>query len=169
MTTNSTLDLTYRVLQQAGFVEVREDLPSGHKSLFATQAFSRDSVLCRFSAGETLSKPTRLTIQTGLNQHITLEPDFLQYLNHSCRPDTFFDTTRMVVISLEDIGPGDELTFFYPSTEWDMAEPFACYCGQATCLGHIKGAVHLTSEVLSSYRLTDFIAQQLAQRGSRRR
>jgi len=35
---------------------------------------------------------------------------------------------------------GDELTFFYPSTEWDMAQPFDCLCGAPTCRGRISGA-----------------------------
>jgi hypothetical protein len=30
---------------------------------------------------------------------------------------------------------GQELTFFYPSTEWDMAQGFECICGTATCRG----------------------------------
>lgn len=28
----------------------------------------------------------------------------------------------------EGLKEGDELTFFYPSTEWSMAQPFDCLC-----------------------------------------
>lgn len=31
--------------------------------------------------------------------------------------------------ALRDIQPGDELSFFYPSTEWEMAQGFECKCG----------------------------------------
>lgn len=31
--------------------------------------------------------------------------------------------------ALRDIKEGDVLEFFYPSTEWDMAQPFECSCG----------------------------------------
>ncbi|MCJ1477547.1 hypothetical protein MMC13_006219 [Lambiella insularis] len=35
---------------------------------------------------------------------------------------------------------GEELTFFYPSTEWEMAQPFDCRCGAKTCAKRISGA-----------------------------
>ena len=37
----------------------------------------------------------------------------------------------MRLTALRPISEGDELTFFYPSTEWAMAEPFECGCGAA--------------------------------------
>jgi len=35
----------------------------------------------------------------------------------------------MTVVAARDLAADDELTFFYPSTEWSMAEPFDCWCG----------------------------------------
>lgn len=46
------------------------------------------------------------------------------------------------------LNEGDELTFFYPSTEWDMAQPFDCHCGSENCLGKVRGASELTREEL---------------------
>jgi hypothetical protein len=60
--------------------------------------------------------------------------------------------------------PGDEFTFFYPSTEWEMAQPFICNCGSEACLQLINGASHLSVETLSKYKLTDFIRQQVKQK-----
>ena len=77
-----------------------------------------------FGAGITQSYPTYLTVQTGTNRHITLMPEFLQYINHSCSPNVFFDTTSMQLICLQPLQPGDEFTFFYPSTEWDNGTAF---------------------------------------------
>jgi len=62
---------------------------------------------------------------------------------------------------LQDLTKGDELTFFYPSTEWDMAQPFVCNCGNATCLQLINGASHLNNSTLNNYQLTNFIQQQV--------
>jgi len=59
--------------------------------------------------------------------------------------------------------PGDEFTFFYPSTEWEMAQPFICNCGSKDCLQLVKGAAHLAVETLSKYKLTEFIRQQVKQ------
>jgi hypothetical protein len=39
---------------------------------------------------------------------------------------------------------GQELTFFYPSTEWDMDQGFDCFCGSENCLGYIGGAKNMT-------------------------
>jgi len=59
------------------------------------------------------------------------------------------------------------MTFFYPSTEWDMAQPFTCLCGSSKCLGEIKGAAHIRPEILGTYKLTRFIQQQLHDRSNK--
>jgi hypothetical protein len=66
--------------------------------------------------------------------------------------------------ALKEIGPGDELTFFYPSTEWEMAQPFQCFCGTTNCLGMIQGASLMPEQILAGYVLTNFIHRQLEQR-----
>jgi hypothetical protein len=45
-----------------------------------------------------------------------LNPEWLQYINHSCDPNVAFDTAAFKLIALKDVKPGDELCFFYPST-----------------------------------------------------
>jgi hypothetical protein len=105
-------------------------------------------------------------VQTGIDRHILLYPEELQYSNHSCDPNIFFDTTTMEIVALRQIQPGEELMFFYPSTEWDMAQPFACYCGSTQCIGSISGAMFIPREILKKYRLTDFIKDQLQLSGN---
>lgn len=160
MTTSATINATFRTLSENGFATVRETIANGHKGLFSTQSFPVGAVLCAFSAREVFTHPARLTLQTGSEQHILLRPEFLQYANHSCDPNIFFDTTNQQVRCLKDIQAGDELTFFYPSTEWEMGEPFACHCGAHDCLREIRGAAFLSDETLRHHRLTDFIQQQ---------
>jgi len=53
--------------------------------------------------------------------------------------------------ALQDIAPGDELTFFYPSTEWSMSQPFECRCGTKLCLTYVEGASKLSSEQLERF------------------
>ena len=162
-----TLEAVYQVVSSDELVEARQDLSTDHKFLVAARAFKPDAVLCAFSARATFAEASRLTIQIGINRHILLAPESLQYTNHSCAPNIFFDTTAMRLIALKAIEPGDELKFFYPSTEWDMAEPFACHCGEGDCLRYINGAAHIPADVLRQYRLTDFIRQQLARHQAR--
>jgi hypothetical protein len=82
----------------------------------------------------------------------------LQYINHGCHPNIFFDVDSMNLIAVEDVGVGDDLTFFYPSTEWEMAQPFDCFCKAENCLGRIDGAFSLDPEILKRYQTSRFIA-----------
>ncbi len=132
--------------------------------LVALKPFAPGEVFHAFTAGAILHTPTYLTVQTGTSEHITLQPEFLQYINHSCKPNVFFDTTAMQITVLRPLEPGDEVTFFYPSTEWDMTQTFNCNCGEACCIGEIKGAAWLPDSIIKQYRFTDYIKQQLQKR-----
>ncbi len=164
MSTNTITSPANLVISRHKYAEVLHSPANDQKSLHATVSFAPGDVICTFSAGITQSYATYLTVQTGTHSHITLMPEFLQYINHSCVPNVFFDTTTMQLICLRALRPGDELTFFYPSTEWEMAQPFVCNCGSKKCLQLINGASHLSIETLSQYRLTDFIKQQVKQK-----
>ena len=102
---------------------------NGHHSLRALKHLPLNSVLHTFSAREFVARPTYLSVQVADDRHIHLAPEFLQYINHSCEPNTFFDTQKGEVVALRDIAPNEEISFFYPSTEWSMTQPFACFCG----------------------------------------
>jgi hypothetical protein len=130
---------------------------SQQHSLHSVQTFKKGEVLCNFFANKIYSEANCLTIQIGADTHISLLPEFLQYTNHSCNPNIFFDTVKMEVLALRDIEINDELCFFYPSTEWKMAQSFLCFCGSNSCLQNISGAADLKKEVLKRFRLTDFI------------
>lgn len=150
-----------QIVSEHGFAEVIENTITKQKSLHALIPLKQGEVISRFSAGHVFDTPNYLTVQTGTHTHITLVPEFLQYSNHSCSPNIFFDTTTMEVIALKDIEPSEELCFFYPSTELDMAQPFVCYCGSKDCLQNIKGAKYIPSDIIGRYKLTGFIREQL--------
>ena len=158
---------SYRLVSDHEFAVVRLNVTNNQKAFFAQRSYEPGDVVADFAAGKVKSKPTYLTVQVDLDKHIMLQPEHLQYINHSCDPNVFFDTHRMKVVALKKIAEGDEMTFFYPSTEWNMVQPFKCFCGSSRCLGEIKGAAHISPEVLSSYKLTRFIQQQLHDRSSK--
>lgn len=112
-------------------------------------------------------KPTYATVQCGRDKHLDLNSDLL-YINHSCEPSLIFDTGNMNVIAgPKGIQIGEELTFFYPSTEWTMAQPFNCLCGKPSCRGLISGARDMTDAQLSGIWLNAHIRELLEeQRGS---
>ena len=158
----------YRIISNHGIAEMRQKVSNEQNALFALQSFQPGEVIAEFWAGTIAAEPTYLTVQVDIGKHITLQPEFLQYINHSCDPNVFFDTTLMQLVALKEVKSGDEMTFFYPSTEWKMTQSFNCYCGSSNCLGDIRGASYLSDEITKQYRFTDFIQQQLAKRSARK-
>lgn len=152
----STLSTTL-VSEHHDFAEVHLQKKSNHHLLISTKRFNAGDIITEFHAKEIHKEASRYTVQTGENQHIILQPGFLQYINHSCSPNAFFNTTVMKLTALKNIEPGDEFTFFYPSTEWFMAEPFICLCGEENCIGTIRGAKDLDKQIVQQYSFTDFI------------
>ncbi|KAF2638681.1 hypothetical protein P280DRAFT_471256 [Massarina eburnea CBS 473.64] len=116
-----------------------------------------------------ITNPTPATcaytsVQASRDLHIELNCD-LVYINHSCQPTLIFDMERWEVRAnpnlSEGLKTGDELTFFYPSTEWNMAQPFECRCKEAECKGTIKGAKDMDIGVLKQYWLSSHIQELL--------
>ncbi|CAM1509170.1 Fc.00g029090.m01.CDS01 [Cosmosporella sp. VM-42] len=109
----------------------------------------------------TASEPTYATVQMGKDSHLNLNSDLL-YINHSCEPSLIFDVGNFnVLVGANGLKPGDDLTFFYPSTEWYMAQPFDCLCGKPTCRGRISGARDMTKEQLQGIWLNGHIIELL--------
>jgi hypothetical protein len=65
-----------------------------------------------------------------------------------------------------DLAAGDELTFFYPSTEWSASRPFTCLCGAGAgvCIGEHRGSQHLPRALLQRYFVNAHVLQLLAER-----
>jgi hypothetical protein len=101
------------------------------------------------------STPIASSLQVGIDEHIDGPP--AAYLNHSCEPNVFVDTGALTVVATRDIRPGEDIQYFYPSTEWDLAVPFECACGRRSCLGLIAGAREMDQAVLDRYRLNEHI------------
>jgi len=137
------------------------EVEKGYKSLRAGVEIGEGGVVSVFGARRVLKDAGRYTVQLGEGRHIELAPDYLQYTNHSCEPNVVFDTAGMRIVALRDIERGEEICFFYPSTEWDMDEGFVCQCGCEGCVGEVRGAAYLSEEVLGRYRLSAFVRGKL--------
>ena len=142
--------------------EIRIEPAKNHRSLFSRKEFRANEVIVGFTSRMVYANPSYLTVQISDEEHIELFPEYLECINHSCDPNCFFDTTKMQLISIKHIKDGDELTFFYPSTEWDMDRAFQCRCRSKNCIGLIQGAKYLSESIIKQYRFTRFIEQKLA-------
>lgn len=65
-----------------------------------------------------------------------------------------------------DLKKGNALTFFYPSTEWDMAQSFECTCGERECNGTIDGAGKMDEKIVRGYWLNRHIEKLLDEKNS---
>jgi hypothetical protein len=135
---------------------------NGHYAIKALKNFPVHSIVQVFSAKEYLQQPTYLSVQIDEHKHIHLFPTLLQYTNHSCEPNTFFDTNRGEVIAVKNIAEHEEISFFYPATEWSMTQPFKCFCNTDSCLGMIQGAAHLDKNAITKYRFSEYIQKKLS-------
>jgi hypothetical protein len=128
-----------------------------YRSLTTKRAFRRGEIICPIPTESLYSKPNQYTVQIGVDQHV--EVRHLASMNHSCEPSTILDTTRMLVFAARDLAADDELTFFYPSTEWEMSSPFICMCGSPSCIHVVAGARFLPLSTLENHFLNYHIRQ----------
>jgi hypothetical protein len=108
-------------------------------------------------------------VQVSGTQHIELNSDLL-YANHSCAPSLEFDMQRWEIRVSRDraLRVGDPLTFFYPSTEWEMAQAFQCGCGAgARCRGWIRGARDMGRAGLQGYWVNQHVLELLKEEEGR--
>jgi hypothetical protein len=123
-----------------------------------------------FRAGETIvnleliAKPSEKswhTVQFSETEHFYLNCEVI-YLNHCCEPNTRWDTCEKKLIAVRDIKQGDELTYFYPSTEWEMANSFRCWCRSMNCMEEIRGASQLAAALAEKYTFAPHIINLFA-------
>ena len=129
------------------------------RSLITKQAYTKGQVICEIPSDNVVNKATRFTVQIGRNEHTDVGK--LAALNHSCDPNVILDTENMVMVARYDINKGDELSFFYPSTEWEMDAPFICLCGASNCIHVVAGARFLPLSTLENHFLNTHIREMM--------
>ncbi|MEY3818839.1 MAG: hypothetical protein RLZZ425_294, partial [Bacteroidota bacterium] len=102
--------------------EVRQNKENNQHGLFANASFKAGDTIVAFDASKIVDTPNYLTVQVSEHKHIYLFPEYLQYVNHCCEPNVIFNTTTMQLECISDIETGEELRFFYPATEWKIAQ-----------------------------------------------
>ncbi len=132
------------------------DTPHG-VGLFATRDLTRGARVLSIE-GRMQKHPTRYSIQLDVDLHIECDGHFeggeqteamrtrhpWRFLNHSCEPNARVQGCALYAIRA--IKEGEQITFDYTTTEASMAEPFQCGCGAPSCLGLVRGFMHLTRE-----------------------
>ena len=140
------IDNDATALAAAETIPVEVCFGGGHFAVLAARAAAPGAVLMRLE-GEIVARPSRYSVQVGIAEHVELPEDTpllvqlerhpWRFLNHSCAPNAALRGREL--IALRPIAVRDELTFDYATTEWAMAEPFACRCGAIGCRGTVSG------------------------------
>jgi len=116
------------------------------KSAFTTESFVKDELILEFEQNF-LKQPRKDTLCVDENKHqYSKDPNAVEnFLNHSCDPNGYINFQDLTYRAIKPIKKGEELTFNYLTTEWDLAKTFDCDCG-TKCHGTIKGFKYLTKE-----------------------
>lgn len=129
------------------------------RTLVTKQAYKKGEMICPIPSENLVDKPNRFTVQIGKDRHTHVGK--LAALNHSCDPNVILDTERMFMMARRDIAKGEELSFFYPATEWEMQAPFICLCGSANCIHVVAGARFLPLSTLEMHYLSPHIREMM--------
>ena len=124
--------------------------------LVTDRIYTKGELICQIENYQIVTKPTYQTIQIGRSLHLE-ELGIIAYMNHSCQPNTLVDTANLAIRATREIAIGESLTFFYPSTEWEMDRPFVCLCGAPACVRLVAGAKYLSVDVLRRYFINQHI------------
>ena len=129
------------------------------RSLITKHAYRKGQTICDIPSTNVVAKANRYTVQIGRNEHTDVGK--LAALNHSCDPNVILDTEHMVMVARREIAKGEELSFFYPSTEWEMDAPFICLCGASNCIHVVAGARFLPLSTLEDHFLNRHIREMM--------
>ena len=129
------------------------------RSLITKRAYAKGELICEIPTEKVVNKANRFTVQIGRDKHTNVGK--LAALNHSCDPNVILDTEHLLMYAACDIAKGEELSFFYPATEWEMDAPFICLCGASNCIHVVAGARFLPLSTLEHHYLNTHIREMM--------
>ena len=122
---------------------------SNHRTVYSAKKISKGENIFPIE-GIPQSFASKYSIQIDEKKHLVPfsdnlddEKSFWRFLNHSCSPNSYFNLPQMNLIALREINSGEEITYNYCTTEYDMSSPFKCLCKSSACYGEIKGFRYL--------------------------
>ena len=129
-------------------------LYKGYKGLYARKDFTAGSVIFPLK-GRISRRGNKYSVQLTTDKHLDFplirKPNddlhyAWQYVNHNCEPSGYVNAAEYSFCALRNIGRGEEITFNYLTTEYELASPFQCECQSANCFGFIRGYKFLTAD-----------------------
>lgn len=116
-----------------------EEVPFGY-GLVASRDFRKGDKVMTSKAIEERPRDSH-TIQTSDNTHVLIDLPS-RFVNHSCNPNLGVldnDFQAYDFYALHDINKGQDLSFDYESTEYEIKGFEECLCGKERCRKHLGG------------------------------
>ena len=139
------------------------------RCLFANQYFKQgDIILPLKGIIRRCCESTPDAVQIDDDKFIDSDHRYAEdHINHGCNPTTMIDFEALNFIALRDVKKGEEITYHYLTTEYDLVRDgldFDCKCGAKNCLGRIKGFKFLTQAQKLKLKpwLSPFLLKRLA-------
>ena len=123
------------------------------RSLITKQVYKKGDVICDIPTEKLFDKANRYTVQIGRDRHTEVGK----------LSNVILDTEHLQMVARRDIEQGEELSFFYPSTEWEMDAPFICLCGSSNCIHVVAGARFLPLSTLENHYLNRHIREMMVE------
>lgn len=142
----------------------------GEKALVAQQDIEKHTIIFLYEDSATDTR-TRTSIQVAMDKHV--EPgEFGAFANHSCSPNTQIianydektNIAEVLMLTIEKIKKGEELTFDYATTETTVTPDLlnkTCLCKSANCRKKITGFNDLSLADKMTLITKDFTASYL--------
>lgn len=147
---------------EARSAKLKVFMTNGRMGLFAVAEIAKDEILIDLNGEETLSSPTKRSLQIGEGKHAFGREETVGYLNHGCDPNVFLDFSCLRVRALRDIGANEEVKINYLATEYEMHNSFQCNCESPACLRTIRGFKYLTRD--QQLKLKPYLAPYLVRK-----
>lgn len=141
------------------------------KSVFAARPFKRGDVITQFT-GPILNKseiPEEYRgeddrfVQIGAQEFMGPSGDIDDLINHSCEPNAGlkFDDSQVLLVAVEDITEGDEITWDYSTTMFENDWKMRCDCQKPGCRKIISDFILLAPDVQVRYYELNVIPRYL--------
>ncbi len=147
--------------QLMGSLITIKSTPDRGVGVFANQNIKKGQLVVH---GRGLYKVKEITVhsfQVGKNAYMQLDK-VSRSINHSCDPNTGIrsnDCRGYNFIALRDIKVGEEITWNYETTEYEIIHMKKCTCGSKNCRGYVRGYKFLDKKTRDKYG--EFIADYL--------
>lgn len=143
-------------------------------SVVAAQPIEKGEIVCELYFDSIRPKQAAASKSVQMWRNVFLNNKLKtmdNYFNHSCDPTTRINFSRYTFEALRDIATGEEITWNYLTTEYDLAgrnEDFECKCNYDNCVGAVKGFKFLAKRqqkelwpYLSTYLRTEFLGIEI--------